>query len=51
MSFPTGIISLLRMRCLHDKTCQPEYLDKLDKSAYWLFIIGIYQGQNAEEKS
>jgi len=53
MSFPTGLISLLKKKCtdntdesFHYKNCDENFINRLDKAAYWLFIIGIYPGHN-----
>jgi hypothetical protein len=56
LSFPTGMITSLRKRCeltsiesINYKNCDKSFLLGLDKSAYWLFIIGLFPGDQTLE--
>ena len=36
------------METLDYSQCEESYITKLDKYAYWLFIVGIYQGDKVK---
>ena len=51
LSFPTGMITSLKTRCAEsfNYDCDKDYLQRLDKAAYWLFIIGLFPGEQPKE--